>query len=265
MSDIETRSAEVIVDAETYGKVAPGVVVLSEPASSAAEQFRVLALKIEAAARQGTRVIAITSATAGEGRTLTAVNVALALGAGRRNKVALVDANLRAQHAGGMARALGLSPLTGLTQVLRGEVSLNNSLWRFGADDLWVLPGGVASDPTAVVGGKRMGELLTDLAERMDVVLVDAPPVLPTADLLALGRYVQGAVMVVRAGRTTREVVDMALAELATPLGPKLLGCALVGIAEEAGTTYELCRQHDKVVRRALPAHLPALPANRTV
>src|SRR5437870_2681844 len=140
MSEHEMTSATpVMVEAETYGKTDPRVVCLTAPASAAAEQYRLLALRLEKAARAGMKRIAITSATVGEGRTLTAVNTALALGRGQRNRVALVDCNFRSP---GAHRALGLNPTHGLADVIHGRFSLDSVQWQFGDDDLFVIPAG---------------------------------------------------------------------------------------------------------------------------
>src|SRR2546423_15246134 len=109
-----TVNAPVIVEAETAGRIDPRVVALTDSRSAAAEQFRLLALRIEAAARQGVKKIAITSATVGEGKTLTAVNVGLSPGRGRRNQVTLVDCDPRAEGPGGVPKAPSHKPLTGI-------------------------------------------------------------------------------------------------------------------------------------------------------
>lgn len=239
----------LIQDAETYEQknVDRRVVCLHAPASAAAEQYRLLALRLEAAAKAGLKRIAITSSVAGEGRTITAVNTAIALGRGQRNRTVLVDTCFRAP---GTHKALGLAPQIGLADVLRGAVSIENTMWRFGDDDLHVVPAGYTDAPHVAIGSRKLGEVMSDLSQQSDLVLIDAPPVLPTADLQALARHVDGVVLVIRAGRTPREVVQMALDALAEV---HIIGCVLVGIEQEAGMAYKLLAEHDKR-QRALPA-----------
>lgn len=249
MAEIEMgMAAKPLVDAETYGTVDSQVVALGQSGSAAAEQYRLLALKLEAYARAGAKRIAVTSAVRGEGRTLTAINVAFELGRARRNRVLLVDADMRTAALGGR---LGLNSLTGLADVVQRQAPLGDSLWRFGKDDVWVLPAGATTEPHGVLGAPRLVGILEEAAREHDVVIVDAPPVLPTADVLELAPAVDAMVLVVRAGRTTREVVDMALDMLS---GVRLLGIVLVGIEEEAGVTWRLLDEHDRMMRRVLPA-----------
>ena len=242
-----------IVDAETYGAVDPHVVVLTRPRGAAAEQYRVLRQRVERAIGDGRKCIGVTSATAGEGKTTTAVNLALALGLGQRHRVALVDANLRAPSVHAM---LGLRPTAGLVDVIEERVPLESALWRFRSDHLYVLPAGQTADPHAIVASRRLGLLLQELRRRFDVVIVDAAPILPTADALTLGPELDGALLVVRAGRTPREVVRLAIDAL--PDVP-LLGCVLHRVQEGVGAPWRLFARHDREVQRALPPARTAL------
>ena len=245
---VQNTAPVLVRDAETYGKIDSRVVSITNPASAAAEQYRLLAVRLEAAARAGMKRIAITSATVGEGRTITAVNTAIALGRGQRNRVALVDCNFRSP---GTHTALGLSPTTGLADVVTGKASLDSVLWRFGDDDLFVVPAGHCAEPHVTIGSRRLGEAITELSNRNDIVLIDAPPVMPTADVQAMARHIDAVVLVIRAGETPRDVINLALGALADV---HILGCVLVGIEQEAGTTYRLLRDHDRR-QRMLPAH----------
>ena len=122
------------------------VVTLSQPNHPAAEQYRVLRYRLECLAKAGIKALAFTSPQSGEGKTTTAVNAALALGKGGRNRVVLVDADLRRP---GVATMLGLRANKGLTDIVAGRASLDDCLWRFGADELYVLPAGTPPDDLA--------------------------------------------------------------------------------------------------------------------
>jgi len=200
-----------IVEAETYepAAIAPKVVTLSQPNHPAAEQYRVLRYRLECLARSGIKALAFTSAQSGEGKTTTAVNAALALGKGGRNRVVLVDADLRRP---GVHSMLGLRANKGLTDVVAGRASIDDCLWRFGADELYVLPAGTPPDDlSATLYDPRMGDLMATLKQRFDFVIVDTPPVLPLADVPTLSRDLDGAIMVVRANHTPKELVNAAL------------------------------------------------------
>jgi Mrp family chromosome partitioning ATPase len=191
-------------------------------------------------AREAAPLIAVTSATAGEGRSTTVANLGVAFArAGRR--VALVNADVRPaidERRTSLDRLFGLDLQLGLTDVIRARATLDTALVYAdvsppadvpeGASTdppeaeasplaghpvgVWVLPAGSPStdfgDPATAA---RLDDVLKDLATRVDVVLIDSPPLLVSADTLELVRRVDAAVVVVRANRITRPT----LAELA--------------------------------------------------
>ncbi len=203
-------SAAPIIEAETYEPaVAPRVVSLSRPNHPASEQYRVLRYRLECLAKAGIKALAFTSPQSGEGKTTTAVNAAIALGKGGRNRVVLVDADLRRP---GVASMLGLRANRGLTDVVEGRASIDDCLWRFGSDELYVLPAGTPPDDIAsTLYNPRLGDVMAALKARFDFVVVDTPPVLPLADVPTLSRDLDGAIMVVRANHTPKELVNAAL------------------------------------------------------
>ena len=205
----DTLLPNAIVEAETYEPVAPSVVCLTHPQSPAAEQYRILRYRLEVLAKAGTKALAFTSSVSGEGKTTTAVNAALALGRGGRHRVCLVDADLRSP---GVHTLLGLRPREGLCDVVAGEAALGGCLWRFGSDELYVLPAGnVPDDLARTLYHPRLSETFAEIRSRFDFVIVDAPPVLALADVPTLCRDLDGAILVVRAGRTQGESVAAAM------------------------------------------------------
>jgi capsular exopolysaccharide synthesis family protein len=237
-----------IVEAETYEPVSSEAVTLNQPRGAIAEQYRVLRHRLEMLARQGIKSLAFTSARSGEGKTTTVVNAALALGRGGRNRVVLVDADLRRPT---VARMLGLRAREGLCDVVAGRAPLQSCLWRFGNDELYVLPAGnVPDDLSTTLYDPRLGETLAELRSRFDFVLADSPPVLPLADVPTLCRDLDGVVMVVRAGATPRELVGAAIDAL---FGVAVHGVVLNDVDPRAVTLMNLAPTGE--LPKALPAH----------
>jgi capsular exopolysaccharide synthesis family protein len=189
-----------------------------EPGSTAAEQYRLLLHRLERLSeRRPMRVIAVTSAARGEGRSATALNLALtAVDAGRN--VALVECDLRRPS---VAAALGLAPRAGLGEVLTGRAELAEALVRTGR--LSVLCAGEAHDPAAALGSLRLGSMMDALRASHDLVVLDAPPALAFSDAERLAAAADGVLMVVRAQKTPRAVVRLALESL----GDKVAGIVL--------------------------------------
>jgi capsular exopolysaccharide synthesis family protein len=245
----ETFTPGGIVDAETYEPVAAEAITLTDPRSVAAEQYRLLRHRLEQLRRANVRALAFTSAQSREGRTTTVVNAALALARGGRNRVALVDADLRRP---GVHELLGLRAREGLCDVVSGRAALGGCLWRFGGDELYVLPAGnVPDDLARTLFDPRLPETFAELRERFDYVLADVPPVLALADTPSLCQSLDGAVLVVRAGVTPRDLVTSAIDGLS---GVTVHGLVL-NDAEPSALVHGLAAALPSEAPRALPAH----------
>jgi len=199
-----------IVEAETYEpSIATQIITVAQPNSPAAEQYRVLRYRLECLARSGIKALAFTSPQTGDGKTTTVVNAAVALGKGGRNRVVLVDGDLRRP---GVAAILGLRTTKGLCEVVAGKASLDDCLWRFGDDELYVLPAGnPPNDLSDTLYDPRLGDVMAALKQRFDFVVVDTPPVLPLADVPTLSRDLDGAILIVRASHSPKELVNAAI------------------------------------------------------
>ncbi len=155
----------------------------------------------------------VTSSIPSEGKTSTTINVAIALAdAGKR--VALLDADLRKPK---VAEYLGIEGGAGLTDVLIGRANVNEVMLPWGTRSLYVLPAGkIPPNPSELLGSTQMSSLLAMLEREFDVVLCDAPPLLPVTDAAILARATSGALMVVAAGRTTKHQLAGATEALRT-------------------------------------------------
>jgi polysaccharide biosynthesis transport protein len=191
---------------------------LSGGNSAAAEAYRVLRTNLQfAAAGSPIRTLLVTSPSPGEGKSLTATNLALALAqAGRR--VILVDADLRKPRA---HRLLGLKNNVGLTTALIAEPAEFESLLDQGVlqpgpeEGLSVITSGpLPPNPAELLGSGRARDLIARLAQRADTVVFDSPPATALSDAAILGAQVDGVLLVLEAGHTRREVARRALEAL---------------------------------------------------
>jgi protein-tyrosine kinase len=148
-------------------------------------------------------VLGITSPKDGEGKTLTSINLAIALAAEPTLTVLLVDADLRAPH---LHEELGLESTEGLTEFLLDGRSIENMLVYPGLGRLIMLPGGRGTDQSAeVLTSPRMCALGKELKHRYPsrIVIFDLPPVLGQADVLAFTPQLDALLLVVEEGKTT--------------------------------------------------------------
>ena len=194
------------------------LVALDAPDSPAAGQFRVLWQRVlRLAASRPLRLLAVTSAGRGEGRTTTAANLALTAAMDGRETL-LVEADLRHPALG---RLLGLVPRPGLGDVLEGRAELQEAVARLGP--LAILAAGEARDPGAALRAPAAAALAGRLRADWELVILDAPPALAFADGDRLSGEADAAFLVVRAGTTPRQVIRTAL----DALGDRAAGLVL--------------------------------------
>ena len=196
------------------GEIDDHLVSLLEPTSFAAEQYRAVRLAIETLHHErGTGVVAVASPGRGEGRTMTALNLAGALAQASDARVALVEADLRHPSVAGY---LGLSVARGLSSYLVDAVmTVDDVVQRPASIAFSVLPAGTASSmPYELLKSPRLAALMDELRRRYDYVLVDTPSALPFPDVGILRDLVDGFIVVVRANRTPREQLQDTMAVL---------------------------------------------------
>ena len=166
------------------------------------------------------QVVVITSSVAGEGKSTTACNLAIAL-AGVGTRVILVEGDLRRPR---VADYMGLEGAVGLTDVLVGRAALGDVLQTWGNSPLSILASGaLPPNPSELLSSTQMIELLAELRTRAEVVIIDAPPLLPVTDAAVVARECDGAIVVVRHGKTTREQLTRSLDAL-NSVGARVLG-----------------------------------------
>lgn len=167
----------------------------TSPQSPRAESFRQLRTNLQFANISGhAKTVLVTSSLPGEGKSTTATNLAIAL-AQAGQTVCLVDADLRRPM---VHEYLGLERNAGLTTALVGTVDVNELLQQWGEQDLYVLTSGqIPPNPSELLGSQEMQDLVDRLERAFDIVIIDAPPLLPVTDAAVLAPHVGGVVVVV--------------------------------------------------------------------
>lgn len=199
-----------------------------------AEAFRVLRTNLSFVDIDAdSKAIVITSSLPGEGKSTTAVNIALALHqAGERTL--LIDGDLRRPQA---ASLLNLDGSIGLTTALVGKISADDGILTH-RSGLQVLPAGaIPPNPAELLQSQAMSTLLAELRPAFDVIIIDAPPLLPVTDAALIASQVDGAVVVVRHGRTTREQLAGARERLAA-VGATTLGAVFNMVPRKGRGNY---------------------------
>jgi capsular exopolysaccharide synthesis family protein len=172
---------------------------------------------------QGLRTLVITSALPQEGKTVIAANLAIAV-AREGMRVLLIDADLRRPS---LHRLFGVARSPGLAQALADSASLEAVTRETSISGLTLLPcGSLPGNPTELVRGVRMRELLDRIGTSYDLVIIDTPPVLPVADASIIAAVSDGVLMVVRAGKTSRALTQEACGRLAA-VGANVVGTVL--------------------------------------
>jgi capsular exopolysaccharide synthesis family protein len=174
-----------------------------------AEAFRVLRTNMQFVdVDTDGRVFVVSSALPGEGKTTVIVNLAITMALGGQ-KVVLVESDLRRPRVG---ERLGLDDAVGTTTVLVGQLDVEDAIQEQPDTGLHVLTTGRRPpNPSELISSRSMQDLLERLRKRFDVVLVDAPPLLPVTDAALLASHADGLMLVARHGKTTREQLRQAL------------------------------------------------------
>ena len=178
------------------------------------------------------RTLLVTSSVAGEGKTTTAINLAAAL-AQSGERVLLVDADLRRAR---LAEVLGLEPAVGLTGVITRRVALEDAIQSW--HGLGVLTSGVLPpNPSEMLGSEAMAAIVDRLRDLADVVVFDAPPILPVTDSVVLATQCDGVVLVGRHGQTQKAQAAEARRRL-DAVGATVVGCVLNAVPTSAAHGY---------------------------
>lgn len=190
------------------------IMTVSQPNSPIAEEYRKLkSIVIRSTKADFLNTIMITSAIDSEGKSLTAINLAASLAQEMDHSILLIDADLRRPL---IHEYFGFKAELGLSDYLEGKAELSNILIKTGIGNLTILPAGRNSkNPVELLSSERMKTLVNEVKHRYAdrYVIIDTPPVLPFAEAMAIGSFVDGVIFVVKEGyaqrKTIREAVNL--------------------------------------------------------
>jgi tyrosine-protein kinase Etk/Wzc len=169
------------------------------------------------------KMVVVTSALEGEGKTTTSVNLAATF-AQQGVRVLLIDCDLR---RAGLHKLFGEDRKPGLTNVLFRENATEEAIRATPVENLYLLPSGtLPTNPSEVLGGSRMREFMAELAGQFELLVLDTPPLLAAADAAILGTEADGVVVVVKAGSTELTAAKQAVSQLSA-VGARVVGAVL--------------------------------------
>ena len=229
---LDTKSEvkyEFIAKKTVDSKFDPRIVTFYNSDSPVSEQYRTLRTNIQGiSTKRRVKAITITSSNHGEGKTITAINLAISMAHDlNKKRILLVDADLRRSR---ISKYLGITAQQGLADLLSDGVNVDDMLLNVGIDNLTILPAGkVPHNPAELLGSQKLKNLVNLFREKYDYVIFDSPPIIPVTDAGLLGAQTDGVIMVIQAERTQQGVLKHS-ENLILQAQAKLLGYILTNI-----------------------------------
>ena len=194
-------------------RVEPRLIAITQPNSNYCEEYRSLRTQVlHKSQRQKLQSIVVASVNPSEGKSVTALNLSWLLAQTDGINALIIDSDLRMPS---LTDYLGIETDKGLSDILAGRTSLNDSIIKLQPSGLHLLPGGEArNDVAELISGPTFKEILRQAREMFDYVIIDAPPLGIFTDATVLINHADGAMLVIRAGRTRYSQVDRVLETL---------------------------------------------------
>lgn len=253
------------------------------PRSRVTESYREIMAALRLASLERTlKTIAFTSASSGEGKTTALLNTAIAL-AQANHRILVIEADMREPR---ISSWLGIPPTPGLTDIMLGAQDRTNAIRTItdymlgemtveeitltpGLDNLFILPCGTRpTNPSEILFSRKFQNLVTNAAKHYDMVLVDLPPILTSADTSIISSHIDGLVLVYKAGITEQHLLRRAIDQLrqskTNPLGIVMnnTGRKKPGF-EQGHDTTNTARQTLKSTLNFINTHPSPQPSNR--
>jgi len=211
------------------------LVVMEDSDPMATEQYRLLYTKIEQISMEKSyKTFAITSAVKGEGKSVTSLNLAYVIARDFGKRVLLIECDFR--NPAITAQIVPDDEAKGLVNVIRDDIALERAVRRLEDSNLDILSANEKSDSASeLLSSTRFDSALRKLKNKYDYIFIDSPPMLPLADINMLTKFVDGLLLVVRAGKTPRDMVVKAVHSLS---GGEIVGIILNGVAPSSKKYY---------------------------
>jgi capsular exopolysaccharide synthesis family protein len=211
----EPAPAEVeIVKTDSFDLSASSSQILSvlDPRTLVGEQFRLLRSKLSIMQKQrGIKTILVTSTVPEEGKTFTAFGLAGVMAQEPGKRVVLIDADMRKAGSGGEYGLNGSIGISGLSEVLRGDVEFRKALITSKNPELYFLSSGpLPSNPSELLSTPKMEKILKEASELFDWIVIDSPPILSLVDATQIAHLCHAVLLVVRANSTPSKLVQEA-------------------------------------------------------
>lgn len=219
----------------------PGQLMAMESRSTAAEAYRALRTSVLlSSAGRPPKTVLVTSSQPGEGKTTTCVNIAISL-AQLGASVLVIDSDMRKPT---VHKVFGVDYLQGLSTFLSRNVEVDGLIQKLPVRNLSLLPcGPIPPNPAELISSERMKEMLATLGEQYDHILIDSPPLMNVTDPVILSTMVEGVILVVHGGKSSRDLVRRSRQEL-LGVGAKIFGVVLnnVDLRHEGYDNYYYSR-----------------------
>jgi exopolysaccharide transport family protein len=203
------------------------LIVSEDPKSVAAEAYRgIRTAVIFASPDSGNKVLLVTSAAPSEGKSITASNLAVSM-AQSGKKTLVIDADFRKPR---LHRIFKVNNEKGFSNLIVGAAVLEDVINKTEIPNLDIIPcGHIPPNPAELLGSKNMRKYLNELKERYSMIIFDSPPIMAVTDSIVLSTLVDDVLLVVWAGKTSREVVRRAVEQL-RDVRANLIGAVLNNI-----------------------------------
>ena len=210
------------------------VITCEQPQSIAAESYRKIKVSLEfAEVDKHLQVIQVCSSVQGEGKSVTVLNLA-ATYVEDGKKVIIVDLDFRRPK---LHRSFKLENKNGVTDVLAGNITLNDAI-KHGSNGIDCLNRGTrAPYPTAILGSDNIKKIFAELRKEYDYIIVDCPPILAVSDALVASRLCDGCLFIISQQKAEKKAVKEAVSTLKNN-GVNIFGCVFTGITRKGSSYY---------------------------